>query len=92
MRSSDPSGVDPPVGMAIIEAVAEKAGVDPTALPPLHESVDIDALEALFEPIPHGDDRTGTIRFRYAGFIVTVEFDTGETRTIRVEPFDLTGE
>ncbi len=34
--------------MAVIDAVAEAADTDPTELPPLYESVDPDALDALF--------------------------------------------
>ncbi len=89
MNSIEPAGTDRSVGIAIIEAVAEKAAVKPTELPPLHESVDVDAIEALFDPIRNANDRTGDVRFPYAGYVVTVEFDLG-TRTIHVESIEST--
>lgn len=53
-----------PVSLRVVTAVAERQGVDPADLPPLHESVDPDSLDSLF-----GDrDPTGLdLRFPYAG-------------------------
>ena len=41
-------GDTPSPSVAIINAVAEAAGVDPLELPPLYESIDTDALDNLF--------------------------------------------
>lgn len=34
----------------IINAVAEREGVDPDELPPLYETIDMDALNTIFDP------------------------------------------
>lgn len=61
---------------AIIEAVADHAGIDPTELPPLYESVETDALEALFRSFPDGPLRQeGDVTFSYAGYLVQVTAD-----------------
>lgn len=88
MNPSDLTELDQPVDTAIIEAVAEKAAVEPTALPPLYEVVDVDAIEALFEPTQSGSPRSGTIRFLYYGYVVTIEFGADGAGAIRVEPAD----
>ncbi|MFP9193555.1 HalOD1 output domain-containing protein [Natronosalvus vescus] len=59
-------------GLAIIETVAERKGIDPLEVePPLYESVDVDALEALFRS--RAGQSTVTISFEYAGYLVTLE-------------------
>lgn len=63
------------LGARIVLAVAEATGTDPTALPPLGESVDPDAIEALFHPRSRfgpGDGRGPVVRFAYAGIEVVV--------------------
>ncbi|WP_162991396.1 HalOD1 output domain-containing protein [Halostella salina] len=52
---------------AVVDAVAEAAGVEPTDLRPLFEFVDPDALDSLAAD--------ATVRFRYAGYSVTVSTD-----------------
>lgn len=89
MSSPNNTDPDPPVSTAIIETVAETAGVDPTALPPLYEYVDVDAIESVFESPPDGPTRTGIVRFSYDGHVVTVEFDEDIARSIHVEPADV---
>lgn len=62
---------------AVVEAIAEHAGVDPADLElPLYEAIDPDALDALFSP-PEGSRRpvSGRISFVYGGYDVEV---TGE--------------
>jgi len=46
----------------VIEAVADSKGVDPMELPPLNESIDPDALEALWDR----DAANGVVIFEYA--------------------------
>ena len=52
---------------AVVATVADRSGTDPIALPPLYDSIDPDALDAIF-----GDDRPGRVTFSYAGYEVTV--------------------
>lgn len=44
-------------GAAVVTAISRAAGTPPLDLPPLHDSVDVDALEALLE---RGTDDAGT--------------------------------
>ena len=61
---------------AVVEAVADERGVDETALEPLYEVVEPDALERLFAPRPDGSPRTtGRVIFEMAGCEVTVRSD-----------------
>lgn len=61
----------------VVEEVAAAEGVDPVKLePPLHEVVDPDALDQLFESIPGGPDRAaGKVTFEYLEYEVTVTAD-----------------
>lgn len=88
MGAFDHTNAEQPVSTAIIEAVAENSTAEPAELPPLYESVNVDAIEELFQPTLHGDGRTGTVEFRYHRCNVTVEFDLGTTGTVHVEPTD----
>jgi len=57
----------------VVDAVAAARGVDATELPPLHDAVDTEALEALFEPRPSGQARRdGAVWFEYGGCTVVV--------------------
>ena len=58
----------------VVAVIAEKSGTDPLELPPLYESVDPDALDALFTP----DSREpvlGEVTFTHAGHEITVAYD-----------------
>ncbi len=44
-----------PASLAVVGALAAVRGVDGTDLPPLQESVDTDALDALFDGGPSAD-------------------------------------
>ena len=51
----------------------EDAGVEPVGvLTPLFETIDPDALNALFSPTQNGDTRTGSVTFTHDGYEVTV--------------------
>lgn len=82
---------DESLSVALVNSVAELTGREVSSLPPLHESIDPDALERLFEPTATGP-RVGTIEFRYAGYFVTVaratdfvitleDIESGENKT-----------
>lgn len=63
-----------PVGATIVETVATITGKEPSDVDPLHEVVDPDALDAIFEPTNDtGVTRTdGTVSFVFEGYDVTV--------------------
>lgn len=63
----------------VVNSVAVLENSDPVELPPLFDAVDPDALEAIF-----AKGRSGSVKFSYAGYTVTVEFN--EDPTITVEP------
>lgn len=63
----------------IVEAIADRAGVDETDLPPLHDVIDPDALEALFIPASPNANDAAQIRFQYYGYRVTVSADGSVT-------------
>ncbi|MFC3958261.1 HalOD1 output domain-containing protein [Halovivax cerinus] len=86
LASADRSrGVEEPPSIAIVTAVAEHEGVDPTALrPPEYDSLyrvcDPDALDALFA----SDSTTkGSVCFRFCGYEVEV---TSEGTVSVVDP------
>jgi len=63
----------PGITNRVIDAIAEKENVDPTAMdPPLADVIDPDALEALlrYEPAPDGVDLE--VQFTYRGHDVVV--------------------
>ncbi|WP_255195378.1 HalOD1 output domain-containing protein [Halorarius litoreus] len=56
----------------VVSTVAERKGVAGEALPPLYESIDPDALEAIFEHETTNPDSKLQVRFSYAGYLVTI--------------------
>ena len=62
--------------------VAQQADTDPAVLPPMHDCIDVDALERLVSERPR-TDRNVTIQFRYAGY--TVEADRERLAVQQVE-------
>ena len=73
---------DEPMSEAVIAALREAAGVADSdastamqtvgVLTPLFETIDPDALNALFSPTHSGDTRTGSVTFTHDGYEVTV--------------------
>ncbi|WP_339104716.1 HalOD1 output domain-containing protein [Haloterrigena salinisoli] len=70
---STDNGFDGDISIAVVTAIASERGVEPTELPPLYESLDPDALDALFAPTRTGGPRRGRLEFTYAGHEVVVE-------------------
>lgn len=67
-----------PPSTAVVETVAEAAGVDATALVPLYDTLDPDSLDSLVvsgEREDHGAD--ASVSFAFAGHLVNVH-GTGE--------------
>lgn len=62
-----PSGVEPGVG--IVEAVADVTGTEPMALPPLQQSIDVDAMNALLRT---ADDEL-VLSIAYADRVVVID-------------------
>jgi len=65
------------VSERVVGAVAEREGVNPTALSrPLNEVVDPEALDTLFGPQPDGQPREPShVEFEYYGYTVVVYGD-----------------
>ncbi len=60
----------------IIETITMTHDGGPTALDPLYDSVDPDALDAFFRLPPEGSDaETATVSFVHAGYDVTAHSD-----------------
>lgn len=59
---------------AVVDAIAEREGVEPTELSPrLYDVIDPEALDSLFAPAETDTSRpTGTVRFSYNGYDVHV--------------------
>lgn len=72
---------DEPVAMAVVRAVAAVTGIEPTVLRPLGECIETDALEMLFAT-PVGTAATQSLRFNYAGCLVTVCGDGSISLTV----------
>lgn len=54
---------------AITEAIMEREGVETTDLPPLHDAVNPDLLELLYDP--SGERPKQYLTFEYAGYRIT---------------------
>jgi hypothetical protein len=59
------------LSVAVCDAVSRAAGAPIDGLPPLAETIDPDALDALF----HDDAVHGSVTFRYADHDVQIEAD-----------------
>lgn len=60
-----------PLSVRLVERVANHAGVDVQALPPLYDVIDPDALDSLV----HADLWNGQVMFTYFGYAVTIRSD-----------------
>lgn len=66
--------------VAIVEQVAELRDLDPLEMPSLSDTLDLDALDRLFEPDSGTDpDWQGRLVFDYADCLVTVHADGSVT-------------
>ncbi|WP_324663077.1 HalOD1 output domain-containing protein [Haloarcula sediminis] len=61
---------DTPMTVAVVEAVSSFENCDPTDLPPLYDTLDADALDALFET---DGGRGCTVSFPFSDSHVTIE-------------------
>ncbi|MFC4245541.1 HalOD1 output domain-containing protein [Natribaculum luteum] len=61
------------LALTIAEKIADREGVDSTELhPPLHETIDTDALESLIESATRGRAQA-TVTFAYHGYTIQVD-------------------
>ncbi len=76
LHTSNSASNRDPVSIRVVEAVAAREEIDPLEMsPPLHDSIDPAALDALFEPTRTGERTPGTVTFRFHGYRVRVESD-----------------
>lgn len=63
----------PPISTIVIRSVASLKGVKPTDIEPLHDVIDPDALNALFQPgSEEFSERRASVSFPLEGYEVTV--------------------
>jgi hypothetical protein len=67
----DDETVDP-AAYTVVELVATLKGVELTALDPLANHVDVDALGRLFEPARRSGSPAGVVTFEYEGYVVEI--------------------
>lgn len=71
----DPNSGDT-IGYTVVTAVAAARETDPIDLPPLYDSIDVDALDAIVDGAQdRPDDVEGRVSFTYAGLEIAVDFD-----------------
>lgn len=78
--SSDATARDTPVHEKVIYAVANADGVDPVDMAPLYDTIDPEALDAIFD----GGGR-GRIAFTYEGHEVAVTCDDDAVADVEVD-------
>lgn len=75
-------GVD--ASSQVLEAIAAETDRDVLELPPLYDEIDPEPLDRLFSPTTGANVFQGTIRFRYADYLVAVTRDPTATDKISV--------
>ncbi|WP_049927107.1 HalOD1 output domain-containing protein [Halopiger goleimassiliensis] len=73
-----------PAAVAVVDAVSAVSGTDPIDLPPLYETIDPDAVNALLEA--SDPDSPVRIEFSYAGYDVVLR--DGPRVTVRTDDLD----
>lgn len=77
--------VEKPPSESIVTAISEREGTPPTELNPLHEVVDVDALNSIFGARSDGTPReVGSVSFQYCGYHVTI-FGDGQIVLVKRE-------
>ncbi|OVE85225.1 HalOD1 output domain-containing protein [Natronolimnobius baerhuensis] len=66
---------EPKLSVAVITAVANRQGCDPSDLPPLYDAIDPDALDAVFDSTRADGARQGRLSFTYDGHEVVIDSD-----------------
>lgn len=73
-RTTYDSSVESP-SISVLEAVAAIRDTDPTALEPLDQYIDPDALNVIFEPTRVKQGTHGSLSFGYEGLLIVVHSD-----------------
>ncbi|MFD1587645.1 HalOD1 output domain-containing protein [Halorientalis brevis] len=60
------------VAERVVQIIAAEKGLSPVELEPLHDVVDPDALNALFESVSGNTRTSGQVSFHYHGYTVTI--------------------
>lgn len=77
---------DEAISHRVIEMVAAEVDTDPVELPPLYETIDPEALDALFaSSFSHGP-LVGQVAFTYGGCEITVSYDDELVITVEEQP------
>lgn len=63
---------EPSISYGVVSRVSQAKGVAPDELRPLHDVIDPDALEALFDDADGTQIRSGQVSFTYEGYAVEV--------------------
>ncbi|AQL42056.1 hypothetical protein BV210_04695 [Halorientalis sp. IM1011] len=71
--SYDPATQSPSI--RVLEAVGAVRDAEPTALDPLDQYVDPDALDHVFDPTAEKSGTHGSLSFNYEGLLVVVHSD-----------------
>lgn len=69
---------------ALVATVAAVTDRDPTAMPPLSEHIDVDALDALMTA--QTDDRTETVDLSFVYDGIVVRLDSDGTLDVQTDP------
>ena len=72
--------------LMVLEALAEEFKCDVMDLPPLHETIDLEAIDTLFSPPSSIFHRV--LRFTYAESLVELRCDGELTVTVRPDRLD----
>jgi hypothetical protein len=73
---------DGSLSYVLVRRVAAEKGVNPEALAPLHDVIDPDALESMFDDSDGSMLQDGYLSFNYEGFTVRV----GHDRSVSLTP------
>lgn len=65
-------GTDESPSHAVIRAITEVKGVDPTEMAPLYEVIEPDALDAMFDGTTQSEERNGLVSFRMDEFEIEI--------------------
>jgi len=67
-----------PPSKRVVRELSDAKGVDQECIDPLYNTVDPDALDAIFRDLPDGPKRVGgRVEFTHEGYDVTVRADGG---------------
>lgn len=82
-------GIQTSATESVVTAVADAEDKNPVELPPLHDVIDTDALNAMFASEPgFRADSTRELCFHYSNSVVTIDGDQSVDVALRQPPVD----